>query len=165
MATVTTLNADDTGSVSRGVINTNFTNLNTDKAELDSPAFTGNPTAPTQSPGDNSTKIATTAYVAGIITVEKTTGVTHSLTTTASQKVIVAAKGVLIATNTVCTVTLKYGGVTKDTVTVGGTGAGASLNSAFALMYTETPGASTQNITVETSAGSLSNVVIIVQKI
>lgn len=27
-----------------------------------SPAFTGNPTAPTQSPGDNSTKVATTAY-------------------------------------------------------------------------------------------------------
>jgi len=32
-------------------------------APLASPALTGNPTAPTQSPGDNSTKIATTAYV------------------------------------------------------------------------------------------------------
>ena len=32
-------------------------------AFLASPAFTGNPTAPTQSSGDNSTKIATTAYV------------------------------------------------------------------------------------------------------
>ncbi len=30
-----------------------------------SPAFTGNPTAPTQSAGDNSTKLATTAYVDG----------------------------------------------------------------------------------------------------
>lgn len=32
-------------------------------APLASPALTGNPTAPTQAPGDNSTKIATTAYV------------------------------------------------------------------------------------------------------
>lgn len=32
------------------------------KAPLASPALTGNPTAPTQAPADNSTKIATTAY-------------------------------------------------------------------------------------------------------
>ena len=32
-------------------------------ALIDSPAFTGNPTAPTQTAGDNSTKIATTQYV------------------------------------------------------------------------------------------------------
>lgn len=63
MSTITTLNSSDTGPVSRGVINTNFTNLNTDKADLASPALTGNPTAPTQLAGDNSTKLATTAYV------------------------------------------------------------------------------------------------------
>lgn len=34
----------------------------------DSPALTGTPTAPTQSPGDNSTKIATTAYVDAAVT-------------------------------------------------------------------------------------------------
>jgi len=33
------------------------------KAPLASPALTGDPTAPTQSPGNNSTRIATTAYV------------------------------------------------------------------------------------------------------
>jgi hypothetical protein len=33
------------------------------KAPLASPALTGNPTAPTQTPADNSTKVATTAYV------------------------------------------------------------------------------------------------------
>lgn len=37
--------------------------VETGKAPLASPAFTGNPTAPTQSPSDNSTKLATTAYV------------------------------------------------------------------------------------------------------
>ncbi len=35
----------------------------TNYAPLASPDFTGTPTAPTQSPGDNSTKVATTAYV------------------------------------------------------------------------------------------------------
>jgi hypothetical protein len=37
--------------------------IGTDVAAIISPAFTGSPTAPTQSPGDNSAKIATTAYV------------------------------------------------------------------------------------------------------
>jgi len=39
------------------------------KAPLASPALTGNPTAPTQTAGDNSTKIATTAYVDATATV------------------------------------------------------------------------------------------------
>lgn len=33
MSTITSLNANDNGSTSRGVINTNVTNLNTDKLE------------------------------------------------------------------------------------------------------------------------------------
>ena len=33
------------------------------KAPLASPAFTGTPTAPTPASGDNSTKVATTAFV------------------------------------------------------------------------------------------------------
>lgn len=37
--------------------------LTASKANLDSPALTGNPTAPTQAPADNSTRLATTAYV------------------------------------------------------------------------------------------------------
>ena len=36
-------------------------------APLDSPAFTGNPTAPTATPGDNDTTIATTAFVANAV--------------------------------------------------------------------------------------------------
>jgi hypothetical protein len=36
------------------------------KADLISPALTGNPTAPTQSPGNNSTRLATTAYADAI---------------------------------------------------------------------------------------------------
>lgn len=37
------------------------------RAPLASPAFTGTPTAPTPAAGDNSTKIATTAYVTGAV--------------------------------------------------------------------------------------------------
>lgn len=36
-------------------------------ALLNSPAFTGTPTAPTPAPGDNSTKIATTAFLAALL--------------------------------------------------------------------------------------------------
>ena len=39
----------------------------TGAAPLASPAFTGSPTAPTQTPGDNTTKIATDAFVAAAI--------------------------------------------------------------------------------------------------
>ncbi len=39
----------------------------TGKADLASPAFTGNPTAPTPSPGDNDTTIATTAFVTAAV--------------------------------------------------------------------------------------------------
>lgn len=38
-------------------------------APVDSPAFTGNPTAPTPAPGDNDTSVATTAFVASAVSV------------------------------------------------------------------------------------------------
>lgn len=41
--------------------------LNATKAPLASPAFTGDPTAPTPAPGDNDTSIATTAFVAAAL--------------------------------------------------------------------------------------------------
>ena len=42
--------------------------IGTDVSAIASPAFTGSPTAPTQSAGDDSTKIATTAYVDAAVT-------------------------------------------------------------------------------------------------
>jgi len=44
-------------------IDANVTNLNTDKAELNSPILTGTPAAPTAAPGTATTQIATTAFV------------------------------------------------------------------------------------------------------
>ena len=37
------------------------------KAPINNPEFTGNPTAPTQAVSDNSTKLATTAYVKAVV--------------------------------------------------------------------------------------------------
>lgn len=55
-------NVDNTSDVNKPVSTATQTALNL-KADLASPALTGNPTAPTQTAGDNSTKIATTAFV------------------------------------------------------------------------------------------------------
>lgn len=55
-------NVDNTSDVNKPVSTATQDELDL-KAPLDSPALTGNPTAPTQSSLDNSTKIATTAYV------------------------------------------------------------------------------------------------------
>ena len=56
------------------VLNENFTNidaliktLESAKADKNSPSFTGAPTAPTASGSTNSTQIATTAFVQGLI--------------------------------------------------------------------------------------------------
>lgn len=62
------INAEE---VARGsadnLLQTQIDAFDTEKADLNSPAFTGNPTAPTQSIGDNSTRIATTAFVRDIL--------------------------------------------------------------------------------------------------
>lgn len=51
---------------------TTITNALALKAPLASPALTGNPTAPTQSAGDNTTKLATTAFTTGAVAAEVT---------------------------------------------------------------------------------------------
>jgi hypothetical protein len=64
------------------------TNLTTDlaaKAPLASPAFTGNPTAPTPTAGDTDTSIATTAFVSGAITTAGAAYAPVSHTHTAAQ--------------------------------------------------------------------------------
>ena len=58
----TALVVNTNGYVSKRALGTNAFN-STSFAPLASPALTGNPTAPTQNSSENSTKIATTAYV------------------------------------------------------------------------------------------------------
>lgn len=56
---------------------TSIKSLNDNKAPKVSPAFTGTPTAPTPSTSDNSTKIATTAFVKSLFTASKETNGWH----------------------------------------------------------------------------------------
>lgn len=61
------LPSGNAGKIVKGTeIDTEFNNIATaiaTKADLASPSLTGSPTAPTQSSGDSSTKLATTAFV------------------------------------------------------------------------------------------------------
>jgi hypothetical protein len=97
-------------------------------------------------------------------TIETTAGATHSLTTVAGQRVIVWAKGHDSRTaGSPSAINLKYNSVTKDTVSAGST-SGSTQHVPFSLMYSEIPGAGTQNITVD-GGTSLGSVVIMVLKI
>jgi hypothetical protein len=171
---IETFNLNDSGATIKDNLNANFADLDTTKADLASPTFTGAPVLPTgttgitQSTGDNSTKIATTEYVSNqitasgnTITIETTAGATHSLTTTAGQKVIVWAKG-WCNDSSVSVATLTYNVTEKDRVELSPSASGN--RSPFSLMYTETPGAGTQNITLACNAGSVQAPVIIVMK-
>lgn len=71
-------------------------------APLASPAFTGNPTAPTQSPGNNTTRLATTAFVkaavdAAVATLGLGTAATQAYGTSANQLVRLDGTGKLPA--------------------------------------------------------------------
>jgi hypothetical protein len=106
---------------------------------------------------------ALAADITGMLVIETTAGATHSLTTVANQKVMVWATGDDQTGTGNNEFYLKYNGVTKCTVSSNPTAGGRS---SFALMYTETPGAATQNITVTDADGhTLENVKIMVLKI
>jgi hypothetical protein len=104
----------------------------------------------------------TAADINNLFQITSGTGATLSLTTIAGQKVIVIAKGNYSGASGADTVLLKYNGVTKDTLAIDGIDS-ANESNAFMLMYTETPGAATANITV-TSGYTLGNIVIIAIK-
>lgn len=65
------LPSGDAAKIVKGTeIDTEFNNIATaiaTKADLASPGFSGSPTAPTQSTGDSTTKLATTAFVAAAL--------------------------------------------------------------------------------------------------
>lgn len=63
-------NVDNTADTAKPVSTAQQTALDL-KANLASPTFTGSPLAPTQTAGDNSTKLATTAYVATAVSAKE----------------------------------------------------------------------------------------------
>lgn len=94
-----------------------------------------------------------------LFAIEQGTAATQSVTTVAGQRLLVLCR--FMKTNTGATVSLKYGGVTKDSITW--------INQSFTeegwLMYSEVPGAATANITLETTGGAFSEIKMIVVKL
>lgn len=90
---ITTLTSNETGANSLIDINANFVDLDTTKADLASPTFTGTPTLPTgtiattQSAGDSSTKVATTAFVTTAVTTGSTSGVSAGPASSSTQTI------------------------------------------------------------------------------
>lgn len=81
-----------------------------------------------------------------LISIEQTLGTTHSLTTIANQKVLVIAKGWYTGANDQMWLRMKYNGVSKDLVKTDALASG--INVCFTLMYMDTPGAATADITI-----------------
>lgn len=69
-------------------------------AKLASPAFTGNPTAPTQTAGNNTTRIATTAFVTTAVGTVSDAYVAHAASTSNPHSVTKAQVGLSAADNT-----------------------------------------------------------------
>lgn len=163
MSTITTINASDLITDSRTVINANFSALNTDKIETD--VIDTDTALAADSDAKLPSQKAVKAYVdsklvSSLLEVETTAGATHSLTTNGTQKVIVWATGNTNGSSADKVVLLNYNSVEKCRVISDGNG-----QYPFSLIYTETPGSATQDITVTTSSGSLENVKIVVLKI
>lgn len=176
MSTITTINATDVIGNSRSTINTNFANLNADKLESVAESnlnFTDITTGDVstskhglvpKAPNDTGKYLRGDGTWAGGtagIAVYSASGATLSLTTTANQKVVVWAKGELdIGTGGgTRTINLKYNSVVKDSVIGRDNSSTPSILMPFALMYTETPGAGTHDITVD--GATVTDVVII----
>lgn len=158
MATIQTFNTTDSGATIRTNLNSNFSALNTEATA------TANGLVPT--PPNDTTKFlrgdATWATGGSAITVITSATSTLSMTTTANQKVVVWAKGSshpIGEGGANYTVLLKYNGTQKDSINAKG-GTAVNVNP-FSLMYTETPGAGTANITVTTTETLNSDITII----
>lgn len=126
MATLTSILGTDLISASRAVINTNYQQLNQQ--------VIGNSASITGLSSVLSQKIQTSSVAGSIL----------SITTTANDFVTVWAKGHITGSGSAGSVALIYNGVTKDSLSV--KQAAAADQTTFALMYSEMPGAATQNI-------------------
>lgn len=115
----------------------NFTDLNTNKAPLASPTFTGTPAAPTAAGGTNTTQIATTAFTTSAVS-------THNAVTTAHG--ITAAAATVLDDTTVAAMVDTLGGATS-------TGTGGLVRATSPTLVT--PALGTPSAAVLTNATGL----------
>ncbi len=99
-------NADNLINANIVAINSQISNLSAIKANIASPAFTGTPTAPTPAPGDNSTKLATTAFIANAISSFDTTRIYNQ-----NSQVVVGSTNVQLIVNGSAVLTATSSGV------------------------------------------------------
>lgn len=138
------------------------TNLTTDlaaKAPLASPAFTGSPTAPTQTAADASTKLATTAYADAAVAVEKTRALSAESLIRTALLPGVAITGTLIAEGN-RDVTVNTVGTARHNFPIGITSSGVTLvyiNWATSAGNVDIDGTNTItfNSSVEDNAGNI----------
>ena len=83
LANLGTSNTNLSGSINALALSTqaNLVNVTSALAPKNSPTFTGTPNAPTPAPGDNSTKVATTAFVQNAVAGQVTYNVSTSVPT------------------------------------------------------------------------------------
>lgn len=153
MTSIAVLTSTESGANSLTDINTNFSALNSGKIETSVISTDG--TFASNSDAKLPSEKAIKTYITnsgGGITVYTSNTTTLSLTTTAGQRVVVWAKGYSSSSQagSLGYVYLNYNGVEKDRVYA--TSSGPKV---FSLMYTETPGAGTYNITITSDITSL----------
>ena len=108
-------------------------NAAADYALLASPALTGSPTAPTQAPGDNSTKLATTAYADAISTPFSTTADVTGSRSLATVYTNTSGKPMLV--NVTMDAVVQIGGAVSLLCTVGGVLVSNALNNSATTAY------------------------------
>lgn len=108
--------------IQQGVTGGMWDGLSATFAPLASPTFTGNPTAPTASPGDNDTSVATTAFVTAAVAVETSRATTAEglATPKPSAPTAQSANYTMVATDSLVLMTT---GSTTKTVTLPATAA------------------------------------------
>lgn len=114
----------------------------------------------------NATSVIASSTLTGRIITTSTAGASLSLSTVATDQVTVWARGTISGSTSAGSVAVIYNGVTKDALEV--KQAAAADQTAFSLMYSETPGAASQTVVVSVIANgnlSINNPRIIIQKI
>ena len=108
----------------------------------------------------NASGVLDRTFISGTMTFQSTAGTTLSVTTVAGQQIMVFARGRNSGSAGNGTASLKYNGVTKDSVAI----TSQATPTPYTLFYTEVPGAGTHDITLETDVGSINNPMIMVIK-
>lgn len=131
------------GGVAATTVQAAINELDTEKAPLASPALTGTPTAPTAGAGNNTTQVATTAFVTGAVTTHSGASAAHGVT------------GNIVGTTDTQTLTNKTIVAANNTITTAASGnlAATNLNAALAELQADIDTRQVSDATLTALAG------------